>query len=221
MAGDYIPHSEPRLVDWANRFVEYAAAHAADLGMTPDELQEFTAQHEEFNDRYAEHRNAQVAAAMACRRKDDARSAFVKHMRSVAMRMQVAPGIPPADKYALGLSTGEPRQHARPGLSGNVPVVKVDFDQPQMHVLHISSLTPAGPRLTKPTGAVGCEVYRKVGGDHAGFDEMEIAGFAMKNQLAIGYRSADVGKRVYYAARWVDRNGNKGPWSDIRTAIIA
>jgi hypothetical protein len=43
---------------------------------------------------------------------------------------------------------------------------------------------------------------------------------ATKNPIILEFTEAARGKRVYYAARWLNSKQEPGPWSDIESAII-
>jgi len=44
---------------------------------------------------------------------------------------------------------------------------------------------------------------------------------AMKPSIRADFRSGDGGKTAVYMTRWVNTQGEKGPWSEIATATVA
>jgi hypothetical protein len=44
--------------------------------------------------------------------------------------------------------------------------------------------------------------------------------FATHPPFSLPFDLADTGKRLWYAARWENTTGQKGPWSEIMSVII-
>jgi hypothetical protein len=49
---------------------------------------------------------------------------------------------------------------------------------------------------------------------------MQFVEIATRSPHTVGYTSADRAKMVWYASRWINTRGEKGPWSEIVSAIV-
>jgi hypothetical protein len=97
--------------------------------------------------------------------------------------------------------------------------VKINFSQIMQHSVHVrdSELKSAA----KPQHVNGFELWRKVGGETApAFEDMQLVEPATRSPHTLEYTSAGRGKTVWYASRWVNTRGSKGPWSKIVSAIV-
>ncbi len=77
----------------------------------------------------------------------------------------------------------------------------------------------------RPAGVLGDEVWVKL----VDVDEpaptnpatLAFLTMAMKPSIRADFRSGDGGKTAVYMTRWVNTQGEKGPWSEIATATVA
>jgi hypothetical protein len=51
-------------------------------------------------------------------------------------------------------------------------------------------------------------------------EDLRHSSFATKTRMVYTFTEAERGKKVYFAARWENTRGEKGPWSDVVSAII-
>jgi hypothetical protein len=123
-----------------------------------------------------------------------------------------------ADRRTMGLPV-----YDRTPTHARVPATRTEMDivfsQILKHILHVrdSESKSAG----KPPHVIGFELWRRVGGDtEPTFDEMQLVELATRSPHTLEYPSADRGKLVWYASRWVNTRGEKGPWSEIVSAIV-
>ena len=220
MSCDYVPHSELKLTEWAGKFVAFMAEHAAELGMTPEELAALQSQYERFDTAYAAHMAAQTAARVARSAKDDARKPLLKSIRSIAMRVQSHRAFDNKAKTQLGLTVGK-RKHPRLTLSHERPTAALDIGQRLKHTLRIMNQTPKGTRRARPANLMGCEIWCKIGDRPSGPEDMRYVDCTRRNPVVVKFSAADAGKQAYYKLRWVSRRGEKGDWSPTQSATIA
>jgi fructose-specific component phosphotransferase system IIB-like protein len=221
MAGDYVPHSEAELITWARGFVSFVEDHGAELGMPEARLAELQAQQAEFEAAHVSHSAAQTAARSACAAKDQAKRDLTKNLRLAAGHLQAHPAISTADKRGLGLSTGEPIRNPALAMANGTPVAIIDIGTRLTHILRIRNRTSTGVRKARPVEAVGCELWRRVGGSPDGVVGMQYLGRVGGSPYVVTYDAEDAGKTVHYAMRWVDTKGCTGGWSETESATIA
>ena len=80
-------------------------------------------------------------------------------------------------------------------------------------------------RRARPKGVLGAEVWLTLidAGQPAPTDPSTLAflTMAMKPSIRADFRSGDGGKTAVYMTRWVNTQGEKGPWSEIAMATVA
>ena len=73
----------------------------------------------------------------------------------------------------------------------------------------------------KPEGQHGMELVARIGGEKpAGVHELTRSYFDTHTPLTIEFTEEDRGKTFWYAVRWENTTGEKGPWSEIMSAVI-
>ena len=89
-----------------------------------------------------------------------------------------------------------------------------------------SELEEATPtRRARPKGVLGAEVWLTLidAGQPAPTDPSALAflTMAIKPSIRADFRSGDGGKTAVYMTRWVNTQGEKGPWSEIAAVTAA
>lgn len=72
----------------------------------------------------------------------------------------------------------------------------------------------------KPAGAMGCEIWVKIGTAPADPCECQFLALDTASPYVAEYPGSDAGKTAYYMLRWVSTSSEKGPWSETVAATI-
>jgi hypothetical protein len=79
----------------------------------------------------------------------------------------------------------------------------------------------AGDKRGKPTKVHGAQILYEIRDEPpAVAEDLRHSSFATITTMVYTFTEAERGKRVYFAARWENSSGKKGPWSDVISAII-
>lgn len=221
MSRDYMPHAETELILWTDRFAAFAEAHAAEIGLTENDLSALAGDHEAFDTARREQDHAADVARAASKQKNSAQRRLVERMRAIAMRIRTSPAISDVDKAVLGLSLGRPKEHVPLDRSFERPYAVIDGRQRLRHVLRITNTTELGSTKARPENATGCEIWMAVGERPAGPEEMRYVGMATNGRRVVEFPFEDGGKKAYYMLRWVGRCSTVGSWSRTVAATIA
>jgi hypothetical protein len=130
------------------------------------------------------------------------------------------PLISPADKEALNI-------HSNGGFTtisspAQVTAPVVSFLTEETSALHVMYADPATPTIhAKPANVAFCELRYKIG-DPApiSVSDCTIEHNVARSHESIVFSDEQRGLRIRGYARWVNKNGKKGPWSGQITAII-
>jgi hypothetical protein len=221
MAG-YLPGNDQEFGAWVDNFIAYAAAHHAAIGLSVDDMGTLEPAHPDWDTSLTAHVAAQAGARAATAGKNDARATLEDVLRALVARIQTYPGTTEADLEALGLKSRSLAMATPvPGMAEERPMALIDISARLTHVLRIQTVTATGTKRAKPQGAVGCELWRKVGEAPTGVSDMQLVGLATRSPYVVDYTDADAGKTAHYALRWVNSKGEKSSWSETESATIA
>lgn len=215
---DFIPQSDAEFDVWQGNFVTFASANLTALGLVAADLTPITAGQTAWASAFPAHTTAQAAAESARAAKDVARTDFVAVIRALVRRLQAPPAVSDAERLSLGITVRAERTPATVPTSR--PVASVAVSE---RLRHTVSFTDEGTptRKAKPAGVMGCEVWVKVGGTPpADPSELHFLGLDTRTPYVAEFDGADAGKPAHYMLRWVNKQGEQGPWSATVTATI-
>ena len=216
---DYIPPADAAFNAWAVNFVNYVGANAAALGLVAGDIAALGTAHSAWRTAYPAHTVAQAAAHAARQTKDDVRSTHETEIRLLTRRLQASPSVDDAERQGLGITVYDATRTSTASPTTR-PVVTVDTSQRLQHVIAFADeATPT--KKAKPAGVMGAEIWVKIG-DPPPTDPSELAFLSVdtRTPYTTVYPGADGGKTAHYMLRWVNTNGEKGPWSETASATI-
>ena len=128
--------------------------------------------------------------------------------------------IPPADKDALHIHyTGGNSGSSTPAPTSTPVITLVSEEISVLHVVYSDSTTPG--THYKPANVAFCEINYKVGGSAPlGISECTERYNIARSHEGIVFSPDQRGKIIYAYARWVNKNGKFGPWSNMVSALI-
>lgn len=219
MANDYIPADDPSLATFASDFSAYIEDGFANVGLLIGDFTALDGLQGDFAAKLAASNNAKTVATVAREGKDLSRTTLVNSLRSLARRIQAFPGTTAAELAALGLTVRDTTPTVVPAPTTQ-PVLFVDTSSRLQHIINFrDSATPSSK--AKPAGVLGIELYRKVGGTApADLSQCDFLAMDTATPYTIDYVAAQGGEMVYFIGRWVNRNGQSGPISDVISATV-
>lgn len=215
---DYLPQNDAEFDSWQQNFATYAAGKQSELGLVAADLTPLTAAQTAWAGAYAAHVSAQAAAQSARSAKDGARTAYEAAIRPLVARLQLS--LTTTDAHRAGLKiTIRAKTRTAAGVPASRPVVEIDARTPHRHVLNFRD--EGATRKAKPAGVMGAEVWRSVGdAPPADPGQCQFVALDTETPYVADYAGAQAGKRAYYHLRWVNKQGQPGPWSDLFSALI-
>ena len=215
---DYIPDSDVEFRAWLKRFLDYASANLAALGLVADDIAPVQAAATAFNTTLDNNDVAQAAARAAREAKDAAGDAVETQVRPLAQRLQASGTVLDAQRHSLGLNV---RSTTRTpvALPTTRPVATIDTSQRLQHTISFGDEETPGNRK-KPAGVTGCEIWMKIGAAPVDPSELTYLATDTSTPYTAVFDGADAGKTVHYMLRWVNRRGERGPWSQTVSATI-
>jgi len=219
---DFIPVSDVDFSVWLDGFSAAFTGSPAAVGLTPADATALSASISAFGTAFGENQTAQTAARTKRQAKDDARAATEALVRGLVRRIQAFPGTTDAMRTSLGITV---RDSVASGPSPAAlavlrPWAKVDTSQRLRHTIDFRDAgTP--DRRAKPAGVKGCEIWVKIGSAPTNPPaDMQFLALDTATPYVVEYTLADANKVAYYMLRWINADGEKGPWSETVEATI-
>jgi hypothetical protein len=219
MRTDYLPRAFPEFREWANNFIFVISANK-----TAWELPETGVK--ALQDEYAAYCTVDDSASgpdatksWRIRRKE-ANKAFIKNIRRFVNKfMNNNDKIGPAERAEAGLNphTG--------GGGGHNPkpttMVEAKVDSSIIRRITIRFKDAVSTSRAKPKGVHGAEIRWAIL-DHfpLSVNELIHSEFDTSSPYTLIFDDTDRGKTLYFCLRWENTVNEKGPWSEIYSAII-
>jgi len=200
--------------------VTRCVANAADWNLPPALVADMVANKKEWDAAYdiAANRKTSSPAATA------ARNALLLVYRSLVDKVMHDyivgnESVSEQDKTAMGIHARS-RTRSLPSEPSTVPVLLVDNRFVSAHRFRFhDSATPHSRK--RPDSAAYCEIWYRIDGPPPSDpSETKSRVSVTRSGQNITYDNAYKGKYVYYYARWVNRKGELGPWSDMVGALV-
>jgi hypothetical protein len=217
MGGNYIPAPDPEFEAWFARFLEYAVANAAALGLTPADILEIQAGKAAWSVAYANYQTAQNAAKASTQTKQEKRDAAEVMLRKFVKMIQARPGTTDAQRAGLGVTV--PDRVPTPTDPEAIrrlspPEMELDYSKPQQVTVHAGPEPKNERRNAFPYPATAVELEKIEGAVPSGTENLDalpwqhVGIFPHSPALVVIGRSAV----VTFRARYVDQLNHVGTW---------
>lgn len=223
MASTWPPSRESELLSWLANYSSRITANAVALGFTTAEATALANLVTAFQTAYTAAINPSTRTKTTVEAKDLAKAQVVATARSYARRIQANPAITPTQKIDLGLPNRSTARVPVPPPSTK-PVLTLNKSNDREHVIRIADSADINARR-KPAGVSGAQIFSWVQETTGAvpptdLEDWRFEGTARRNEFAVDYRTSDVGKNAYIAARWVNPRDESGPVSTYLVAAV-
>ena len=218
MSIDFIPTTDRAFNGWQGNLMLKVAARATELNIPSDVLAAVQAQATRWNTAYALAEDPSTRTKGAVKEKQEARDAYEHGLRQlIRTYLTYSLVLTDQDREDMGLPVHKTTRTHAPVASdapfvaaaGHGPrVVRVDFGESQtsaakpfgQHCIELASLISD----TRPTE----------------IDELIHSAVDTHTPLLLTFKESERGKMLWFAARWENTRGEKGPWSEIFSLMI-
>jgi hypothetical protein len=217
----YIPSRDAELGQWAANFSTLMSASPGMYGLLAGDAATIATYVGAFTSALAVVNNPATKTRATVAGKDGARAAMLDIVRGYAMQVRNNQGVSNADKLALGLTLPDRTPTVVPAPV-TVPLLNVLAATPGEHTLRYSDAA-APDRRGKPAGSVALQLFAAVGVSNVQ-DPAEARFYAVvtRQPYAVRYPRSENGRVATYFARWQNRKGDVGPWSNpISFTVVA
>jgi hypothetical protein len=215
---DYIPTNDGKFLTWVKNLFAYMLAHAMEWNLNPSSWSRIEPMITAYDNAFtkAEDPNRGKADVLV---KNQTRDILKKEIREyVKGFLEYNPLVTDDDRNRMGLPV-HARKHTPASNPDTMPVVMVKTPSPGVFECHFVDSNSG--KKAKPAGVHGCE-FRWVIADTTPIDWGQLihSSFSTRTPIRISFEGNDRGKIIYFALRWENTRGVKGPWTEIMNAFI-
>ncbi|MDR1561904.1 MAG: hypothetical protein LBS54_02295 [Dysgonamonadaceae bacterium] len=214
---DYIPHSFLELAMWLVNFIDVVAERRKRFGITLKAFETLRIIVADFHisNQIAERENAGKTDRLDRRLKAAAAQKATRNFVNQYIRFN--PNVTDDDKSDMGLTV--PKKTLTPSpVAKTFPWLKV-LTKLIRHL--IIEYGESETKRAKPEGQHTLELVYVIANEKpTDIAQLTVVKLDTNPPLDLTFTEEDRGKRVWFAARWINTRGIKGPWTEIYFAII-
>ena len=218
MTTHYLPRKDRELLAWTINFLRYLYPALARFNFPAAEYDKLTALRDDFSQKLDAATEPATRTKTSVLAKNIARAALEKALQQdVKEFLLFNRNVTDEDHDDLGLPIYKTSRTPTP-VATTIPWVQV-----VMTVIRYLRFDFGGSETSraKPAGQHGMELAGLIGGERpANVHALTLSYFDTHTPLSIAFEEEDRGKTFWFAVRWENTRGEKGPWSEIQSAII-
>ena len=214
----FLPNKDNDLLVWGTSFLAILASILPRIEFPADEHAALTALLNTFRTKLGIADAPATRTKAAVQDKNDAREALEKRIRQavneyLAFNHRVTDG----DRDNLGLPIRKKTRTDAP-VADKAPYFAVSGDGPRRVRFDFGASKDSA---AKPDGQHGAEFIMVIADTKpAEIEDLTRSAFDTHTPLILTFKESERGKTLWFAARWENTSGKKGPWSPIESAII-
>jgi hypothetical protein len=217
---DFVPGPDRDFLGWFSFLLSYVSSDGrlARFGIPEEEFNRLHAEITDFAEKLQAANKPETRTKAAVQAKTDSRKVVEKDGRMFIRRfIDLNPQVTNADRDDMGLPIYKTTRDPAP-VATMFPWVKIITNL----IRHLSfDFGGAEASKAKPEGQHGMEMAGIVAPEKpADIHELTMSYFDTHTPLVIEFTEEQRGKTFWFVVRWENTRGQKGPWSDIMSAII-
>jgi hypothetical protein len=150
--------------------------------------------------------------------KNNARKEYEKPLRLLVKNLESNPRVSDEDRRSMGIVIPSSSKMIVPA-PGSYPLFTSDSSI--IRQIKINFRDSASSSKAKPYGVHGVEVrWSILEAPPVNVKDLSTSSFDTRSPLTLEFEEDQRGKTVWFCLRWENTKGEKGPWSEIGSAII-
>jgi hypothetical protein len=217
---DYIPRKDADLLAWTVAFLAALSAILTRVGFPQTVYTVLTTLLTTFKEALAIATAPATRTKAAVAAKDDARKALVRALRSAIMQyLTYNPDVTNADHENLGLPIHK-TEHTPAPVATTYPDYDINSGTIRRLTIHFYDQGSSGSKA-KPDGQHGAEIrWAILETPPASINDLIRSSFDTRTPFTLEFDENQRGQTVYFCLCWENTRGEKGPWSEIMSAIV-
>jgi hypothetical protein len=168
---------------------------------------------------WAAYQNPATRTTVIIFNKNEARKVYQPLLSTLAEILKSNPLVSPADLEEMGIAVNK----GRGSTTNRAPETYPDFDIDSSVIrrLKIAFRDNGATSRGKPHGVHGAEIrWYILDAPPKDISDLRNSSFDTHSPFMLEFSEVDRGKTVWFCLRWENTTGEKGPWSEIISAII-
>ncbi|MDR1527702.1 MAG: hypothetical protein LBS46_08575 [Dysgonamonadaceae bacterium] len=217
---DYLPGGDKDFLTWLINFLKYLFTSLTRFNFPENVYQELTVLRDHFAQKLELAEEPATRTKLTVQAKNSARTTLEKKLRQVVKEfLSFNHAVTDEDREGLGLPVYKTTRTPSP-IAEKSPDLDVDTSVPGRITIHFFD-KDSGHKKGKPAGQHGSEVAWLISDTSPSrWDELLHSSIDTKSPFTLQFENDQRGKTLYFALRWENTRGEKGPWTVIQTAII-
>ena len=215
----YILSRDAELGQWVTNFSTLISASPGTYGLVAGDAATIATYVNAFTTALAVVNNPATRTMATVANKDGAKAAMLEIVRAYALQVRNNNGVSNGDKTALGLTLVDRTPTPIPPPASAPLLNVVAATRGEQTLRYADATTPDSRR--KAAGAIGLQLFVAV--SSGVINDPAVApfkAFVTRQPYGVPFEPADNGKLATYFARWQNRKGQVGPWSNGVTFTI-
>ncbi|MDR0768561.1 MAG: hypothetical protein LBE71_01440 [Dysgonamonadaceae bacterium] len=214
---DYIPRKDSELIAWSANFTAQIVANAGAWNIPAGEITPLQTANANFATLHAK-ADSPAKTSIIIAEKNTARKTLIAKIRGLVGFRLKNPVITDAQRIALGL-------HVRNTTPSPIPAPttrpELNIDLLDFRRLKVIFHDQDHDRKAKPYGVTGAVIiYAVLDAPPAAHSALTRNVLATRTPYILEFTEEERRKTVYVAICWQNKKGQRGPWSEIESAIV-
>jgi hypothetical protein len=217
---DYLPTKDRELLEWVINFLLNLLASLTRFGFPQDLYQLLSDKRDVFASKLSVADNPMTRTKGAVIEKNDARKDLTQALRqAIRQYLTYNTAVTDKDRGDLGLPIHKTTRTPAP-VAATYPDFDIDSGTIRRLSIHFYDQGSKKSKA-KPAGQHGAEI-RRMKSDTPIVDVKDLiySAFDTHTPFTLEFEGHERGKTVYFCLCWENTRGEKGPWSEIQSAII-
>jgi hypothetical protein len=227
-SGDWLPRNHEALYDKAEQTKTYLSAseNRTRIGLATGTLQGqwfdtvFVPSYTAFTAAFKAWQNPATRTQIITATLSNEQKSFTEVFRKLYKGfLKDSPFVTNADLVAMGMPEHSGDGHTPSPVPMTCPEFEILLPSPGIVVIHFRGV--GSKRRGKPGGAHGAEiVWAVLDVPPVNWSQLVHSSFETRTPFRLTFEGDQRGKHLYFALRWENSRGVKGPWSPIQAVII-
>ncbi|MDR1372368.1 MAG: hypothetical protein LBJ17_04475, partial [Dysgonamonadaceae bacterium] len=148
---------------------------------------------------------------------NNAEDEFIPLVRKLHSFVSGNPVITDSDLEKMGFPKHSSGGHAPSPVAEHAPFIRARADEARTVGFHYGASESS---RSKPEGQHGIEVIHEISDTKPELEQMTRSDFDTHTPLKITFHDSERGKTLWFAGRWENTRGQKGPFGEIQSVII-
>jgi hypothetical protein len=216
----YLPKAYAALLIWLTNFMSYLLANLSRLGVPGYSYESLQAKVTEFRTAQEKAEAPNAGKADRLDREEKAVAVSKETRKFVNQYLRYNPAVTDDDRVKLGLHVPDPEPTPAPVAVTWPVVTRIDSGTILRLTLKYKDSESAVSRA-KPDHTTGAEIRHAIlDAPPTSTDDLIHSDFSTRSSYTFIFDENQRGKTVWFRLRWENTRGQKGPWSELYSAII-